>query len=300
MDTVSSLSNHKESDDHASSSQAWIIFKDLLKHPLGATGFTILLFVVMTAIFSPYLVSVDPVAVDFNAIQQPPSSDYILGTDEIGRSMWSRIVYGSRVALKIILFSIGGALIIGTTIGLISGYAGGRVDMVIMRIMDGLLAFPPLVLALGIIAILGPDLINATIAIMVVNIPSFARLVRGAVLTVREQDYVLAIRALGASPFRIMRYHLLPNVVGNIIVFASLRASTALITEASLSFLGLGVQPPTPSWGYMIAIGMNYWDYWWMSFFPGLAIFITILGFNLFGDALRDVIDPHLRDSTRK
>ena len=272
-----------------------IAAEDLLRNPMGVAGLAILSTLLGLAVLAPWILSADPAAIDYGAILQPPGGNYLFGTDEIGRSILARIVYGARVTVQIVSLSIGGALVLGAAIGLVAGYFGGWVDALLMRMMDALLAFPTLVLALGIIAILGPDLVNATLAIAIVNVPSFARLVRGSVLVVREQDYVHAARALGASPVRIMRRHLLPNVMGNVIVFASLRASTTLITESALSFLGLGVQPPTPSWGYMIAIGMQYWESWWLSFFPGLAIFVTVLGLNLFGDALRDVLDPRLR-----
>ncbi|MBM3480331.1 MAG: ABC transporter permease, partial [Alphaproteobacteria bacterium] len=166
----------------------------------------------------------------------------------------------------------------------------------VMRVMDGLLAFPILVLALAIVAVLGPDLVNAMIAIAIVNVPGFARLVRGQVLSIRELEFVQAARALGASDLRIMLRHILASVVGNVVVYASLRASTALITESSLSFLGLGAQPPTPTWGGMLATGMQYWDAWWMSVFPGLAIFLSALALNFLGDGLRDAMDSRQQD----
>jgi ABC-type dipeptide/oligopeptide/nickel transport system permease subunit len=263
---------------------------------MGLLGGGILLLLALVALLAPLITTVGPAEIDYTAILQPPSANYIFGTDEIGRSVYSRTVYGARIALFIVVASVGLALIVGTLIGLISGYTGGRTDTVVMRIMDAVLAFPTLVLALAIVAIMGPSLINALIAIAIVSIPSFARLARGSVLVVRELDYVKAARVLGASRARIMFLHIAPNIMPNVIVFASLTASAALITESGLSFLGLGVQPPTPSWGYMVAIGMNYWTSWWMSFFPGLSIFLTVLGFNLFGDALRDVLDPRHTD----
>ncbi|WP_417258634.1 ABC transporter permease [Celeribacter sp.] len=264
----------------------------LASHPMGCLGGLILLFVILAAALAPVITTVGPAEIDYTAIMQPPTANYIFGTDEIGRSVYSRTVYGARIALAIVTISVGLALCLGTLMGIISGFFGGRTDTVIMRIMDAVLAFPTLVLALSIVAIMGPSLINALIAIAIVTIPSFARLARGTVLVVRELDYIKAAQVLGASKLRIMFLHIAPNIMPNVIVFASLTASAALITESGLSFLGLGVQPPTPSWGYMVAIGMNYWTSWWMSFFPGLAIFLTVLGFNLFGDALRDVLDP--------
>ena len=279
-----------------SPSQAVNTLRSLSVHPMGLLGGGILLLLALVALLAPLITTVGPAEIDYTAILQPPSANYIFGTDEIGRSVYSRTVYGARIALFIVVASVGLALIVGTLIGLISGYTGGRTDTVVMRIMDAVLAFPTLVLALAIVAIMGPSLINALIAIAIVSIPSFARLARGSVLVVRELDYVKAACVLGASRARIMFLHIAPNIMPNVIVFASLTASAALITESGLSFLGLGVQPPTPSWGYMVAIGMNYWTSWWMSFFPGLSIFLTVLGFNLFGDALRDVLDPRHTD----
>jgi len=271
--------------------------QDLTRHRLGQVGLTIAALLVTVAILAPWIAPYDPAAIDWNAILMPPSAQYWFGTDEIGRDIFSRILWGARVSVYIVVLSIAIAMVIGSAIGLVAAYVGGWLDGLLMRIMDGLLAFPMLVLALGIIAVLGPDLNNAVIAIALVNVPSFARLVRGVGLTIRTQEYIAAATTYGASPMRIMLRHFLPNASGQIIVFASLKASTALITESALSFLGLGVQPPTPSWGNMMAIGLDYLGYWWMSVFPGLAIFITVLGLNFLGDAVRDVMDPRLQGS---
>ncbi|MHA6730272.1 ABC transporter permease [Devosia sp. A369] len=271
--------------------------RSLLEHKLGRVGLVISSLVLAVAILAPWIAPYDPAAIDWNAVLSPPSAQYWFGTDEIGRDIFSRILWGARVSVHIVVLSIVIAMVIGSVIGLVASYVGGWVDGLLMRIMDGLLAFPMLVLALGIIAILGPDLNNAVIAIALVNVPSFARLVRGVGLTIRNQDYIAAATSYGAAPLRIMLRHFLPNASGQIIVFASLKASTALITESALSFLGLGVQPPTASWGTMMAIGLDYLSYWWMSIFPGLAIFITILGLNFLGDAVRDVMDPRLQGS---
>jgi len=273
-------------------SKAIAFLRALAAHPMGLIGGAILIVVALAALLAPMITTVGPAQIDYTSVLRPPSANYLFGTDEIGRSVYSRTVYGARIAVFIVVASVGLALLIGTLIGLVSGYFGDRTDMIVMRMMDAVLAFPTLVLALAIVAIMGPSLINALVAIAIVSIPSFARLARGSVLVVRELDYVKAARILGASRSRIMFLHIAPNILPNVIVFASLTASSALITESGLSFLGLGVQPPTPSWGYMVAIGMNYWTSWWISFFPGLAIFLTVLGFNLFGDALRDVFDP--------
>lgn len=271
--------------------------RDLARHRLGQVGLVIVTLLIAVAILAPWIAPYDPAAIDWDAILTPPSTRYWFGTDEIGRDIFSRILWGTRVSVYIVVLSIAIAMVIGSIIGLIASYAGGWLDGLLMRIMDGLLAFPMLVLALGIIAVLGPDLNNAVIAIALVNVPSFARLVRGVGLTIRNQEYIAAATTYGASSVRIMLRHFLPNASGQIIVFASLKASTALITESALSFLGLGVQPPTPSWGNMMAIGLDYLTYWWMSVFPGLAIFITVLGLNFLGDAVRDVMDPRLQGS---
>ena len=215
--------------------------RSLLAHRLGRVGLAISGLVLTMAIFAPWIAPYDPTAIDWNAILAPPSAQYWFGTDEIGRDIFSRVLWGARVSVHIVVLSIVIAMVIGSAIGLLASYAGGWVDSLLMRIMDGLLAFPMLVLALGIISILGPDLNNAVIAIALVNVPSFARLVRGVGLVIRNQDYIAAATTYGASPLRIMLRHFLPNASGQIVVFASLKASTALITESALSFLGLGV-----------------------------------------------------------
>lgn len=269
----------------------------LWRHKLGKFGLFIICGIILAAALAPVISPHDPTHVYYQAVLIPPSVEFPFGTDEIGRCILTRIIYGARVSLQIVFVAIFASLLIGSIIGMISGYFGGWIDDVFMRIMEGLLSFPMIVLALAIIAVLGPSLTNAMFALAVVNTPGFARLIRGQVLSIKEMDYVLAARALGVSDFRIMWRHIWPSVGGNVIVYASLRGSSALITESALSFLGLGVQPPTPAWGYMVAIGMQYWNQWWMSFFPGLAIFFAVLGLNFFGDALRDAMDAKLQDN---
>ena len=268
----------------------------LLGHRLGRIGVGISFIVCFAAAFAPWVAPFDPAGIDYNAILAQPNLKYWLGTDEIGRDILSRLIDGARVSIQIVILAIGLAFIMGTLIGITSGYFGGVVDDVLMRIADGLLAFPTLVLVLAIVAVLGPDMLNAIVAIAIVNLPGFARLVRAQVLSIRELDFVQAARALGANDCRIMFRHVFPSVLGNVMVYASLRASTALITESSLSFLGLGVQPPVASWGGMLSTGMQYWDAWWMSIFPGAAIFLTALGLNFLGDGARDAFDSRLED----
>lgn len=268
--------------------------RKLLQQKLAWIGLLICVAVILAAIFAEVLAPYDPSESHYEAILSAPSAQFWLGTDEIGRDILSRVIYGARVSIQVALVSIALAIVLGSMLGMIAGYFGGWTDHIVMRVMDGMLAFPMLVLALGIIAVLGPSLLNTTLAITIINVPSFARLVRAQVLVVRKLDFVLAARALGAGDLRIMLRHVWPSVVGNLIVYASLRASTAIITESSLSFLGLGAQPPTPSWGQMLSTAMQYWDAWWMSVFPGIAIFITVIALNFLGDSLRDTLDTRL------
>lgn len=278
----------------ASQNISVMFVRKLLRQKLAWIGLLICAAVILAAIFAEVLAPYDPSESHYEAILSAPSAQFWLGTDEIGRDILSRVIYGARVSIQVALVSIALAIVLGSMLGMIAGYFGGWTDHVVMRVMDGMLAFPMLVLALGIIAVLGPSLLNTTLAITIINVPSFARLVRAQVLVVRKLDFVLAARALGAGDLRIMMRHVWPSVVGNLIVYASLRASTAIITESSLSFLGLGAQPPTPSWGQMLSTAMQYWDAWWMSVFPGIAIFITVIALNFLGDSLRDTLDARL------
>lgn len=273
-----------------------IVLGSLLRHRLGATGLVICMVVLFTAIFAPWLAPYDPAFSNYEVILSPPTFDHPLGTDDLGRDILSRIIWGSQVSLQVSLIAVAVAIVGGSIVGMISGYAGGWIDDVIMRIVDGMIAFPGLILALGIVAVLGPTLTNAMIAITIVNIPNIARLVRAQVLSVRHLDFVMAARGVGAGKVRIMIRHIWPSVVGNVLVYASLSAAGALITESSLSFLGLGAQPPTPSWGSMLSSGMQYWNAWWMSVFPGAALFLVALGFNFVGDGLRDALDSRIVD----
>lgn len=268
------------------------LLSGILGQPRGLFGMIVLGVIVATAIFAPLLAPFDPSQIDYLAIAKPPNDAYWLGTDEAGRDILSRLIYGSRVSVIVVVASIDSAMLLGSGLGLLSGYLGGWVDEVIMRIVDSILSFPTLVLALLVIALIGPGLTNAIIAMAIVYAPNFARLVRGETLSLRNREFVAAAIIGGGRSWQIILQEILPNLVGNVLVYGSLLASTALITESALSFLGLGIQPPTPSWGYMISAGIQHWSAWWISFYPGLAIFVAVIGFNFLGDALRDALDP--------
>jgi len=265
------------------------------KNPVSDLGAAIILIVILVAIFAPYVAPYDPIEQPFKRLQ-PPSATNIMGTDEFGRDVFSRIVYGARISLYVGLVSVGIALTGGLILGLLSGYFGGLVDNIIMRAMDVIFAFPFIVLAITIVGVLGPSLLNAMIAVGIVYIPRFARIVRGPILAVMQEDYITACRSIGVPDGRTMVRHVLPNVMSPLIVQTTLAVSTAILNEAALSFLGLGAQPPIPSWGSMLQTGRVYMVRApWVAVFPGLAIVVTVLGFNLLGDGLRDMLDPRLR-----
>jgi peptide/nickel transport system permease protein len=263
-------------------------------------GLLVITLVLLGASAANLIAPYSPNQIQSGGILTAPSAQYLLGTDAIGRDVLSRIIYGARVSIAAGAVSVGVALLAGVVIGLIAGYYGGWVDDVLMRMIDALYSFPALLLALAITAILGPGLINVMLAIGIVFTPAFARLVRGQALSVRERDFVTAARVIGAQPWRIMAMHIWPNVTAAIVVQASLQVAAAIVIEAGLSFLGLGVQPPTPSWGAMLKEGYQYMEQApWLAFAPGAAMFLTVLAFNLFGDGLRHALDPRLASSTR-
>ena len=242
------------------------------------------------------IIAKNPAALDLMNDLVPPSSEAIFGTDELGRDQFSRIAYGGRVSLQVAILAVGIGLTFGVPLGLIAGFYGERIDSVTMRIMDGLQAFPAVLLAIVIASVLGSGLTNAMIAIGIVSIPGFARLMRGQTLQIKQTDYVMSARALGASSIHIIFRHVLPNGIAPIIVAAAVSGAGAILTEASLSFVGLGARPPTPSWGGMLQTGYPYLSTAiWLSMFPGMAIAVTTLGLNFLGDGLRDVLDPKLR-----
>jgi len=264
-------------------------------NPLGVVGAALIGLLLLTAALANVLAPFDPSAQIARRLTGP-GGEYLLGTDELGRDILSRIIYGTRISLYVGVVSVGIALGIGGTLGLLAGYFGGWVDNLLMRLMDVMFAIPSLVLAIAITGILGPNLRNAMIAIGLVYTPTFARVARGPVLSVVQHEYVAAARTVGARHGRILLRHVLPNVTAPIIVQTTLSLSTAILTEAVLSFLGLGTQPPEPSWGTMLGTGRKFMETApWVAVFPGFAIMLAVLGFNLLGDGLRDALDPRLR-----
>lgn len=277
-------------------SQASEIWKRLRKNRLSILGLAILALIFILAIFADYIAPYPYDLQDYSAAFQPPSWSHLFGTDNYGRDILSRVIYGTRVSLKIGFISLMGGALVGCLLGAVAGYFGGIIDTIIMRFTDILMAIPRIVLAISIASALGPGLTNAVIAVAISSIPNFARIVRASTLTVKDQEYIEVARCIGAKNFRIIICHVFPNVLAPIIVQATLGVGTAIILSASLSFLGLGVQPPTPEWGSMLSAARTYMrDNSYMVIFPGLAIMITVLALNLFGDGLRDALDPKLK-----
>lgn len=268
----------------------------LRRHRLAVVGLVVLGLLVLAAIFADIVSPYSPVQIAMPERLRGPSLRHLLGTDDFGRDVLSRIIHGSRISLEVGAIAVGIAVAVGIVLGVSAGYLGGRTDSIIMRTMDVLLAFPAILLAIGIMAILGPSTANVMIAIGIVYIPIFARVVRGSTLQVKAQEYVEAARAIGSSDPRIVVRHILPGTIDTIIVQVSLFLAFAILAEAALSFLGLGTQPPTPSWGSMLSSGREWIERApWLTLFPGLAIFITVLALNVIGDGLRDALDPRLR-----
>ncbi|MEU7573396.1 MULTISPECIES: ABC transporter permease [unclassified Micromonospora] len=277
----------------ASESTRRRVLDALRRDPLAVGGTLVLLLLVVVGVAGPWLAPSGVNDVDVDAMLRPPSGAHPFGTDELGRDVLSRVLVAARVSLQVGVVSVGIALVAGVTLGLFAGYYRGWLDSVLMRCMDVLFAFPVLLLAVAIVAVLGPGLLTAMVAIGVVYTPIFARITRAGVLAVREQVFVRAAVSIGASDLRIMRRHVLPNIAAPLIVQTSLSLAFAILSEAALSFLGLGIQPPAPAWGRMLFDGRGFvTDAWWLGVFPGAAIFLTVLAFNLVGDALRDVLDP--------
>ncbi len=270
----------------------------LSRNKAAMAGLGVILVFVLVAVFSPILAPQDPIAQNIEMRKTPPLTDgYVLGTDELGRDMLSRLMYGARLSMTIGIISVGIAAAGGVSIGVFSGYHGGWFDKIIMRIVDIMLAFPYVLLTIVIVAVLGPSLTNAMIAIGISQMPRYVRLVRASVLAEKESDYILAERGIGTSDLELMFGSILPNTLAPIIVQATLGIGEAILESAALSFLGLGAQPPTPEWGLMIASSREFvTSAWWIVTFPGLATLLAVLGFNLLGDGLRDVLDPRLKE----
>ncbi|MBI3953855.1 MAG: ABC transporter permease [Chloroflexi bacterium] len=273
----------------------WGFVKKLLRVRLAAVGLGIVLLFAAMAALGDLVAPYDPLKTNLREVLRPPTLAHPLGTDVVGRDTLSRIILGSRIALEVGLISVGVALVLGVPLGLVAGYYRGLVDDILMRAIDAMYSFPTLILALGILAALGPGIQNVMIALGVVFTPSFARIVRSLTLSIRETDYAMAARALGVPTRRILYRHILPNALAPIIVQGSLAMAFAILAEAGLSFLGVGVEPPTPSWGAMLNQAYGYLARSpYASLFPGMAITLLVLGLNFLGDALRDVLDPRL------
>lgn len=269
-----------------------------LRHRSGMLGLIIILVMLVLSLAAPWLAPHDPLTMTTADRLVPPSATYPLGTDEFGRDLFSRLLFGGRVAFQVGTFSIALATVIGVILGAVAGYAQGWFDAISMRFLDALLAFPTILLAIVILAVLGPGILNAMLAVAIVNIPAFARLARANVLVEKQKDYVLAGRAVGASPMRILFISILPNILATIIVRITVGFAGAVLLESSLSFLGLGVPLPAPSWGSMLSVGRTYMSYaFWYPIAPGLAIMFLVLGVYLLGDGLRDVLDPRRQKS---
>ena len=269
------------------------------RNPRVLIGGVLVAILLGLALFAPFVAPYDPIAQDVSRSLEGPGPDHWLGTDDLGRDVLSRVIWGSRISLSVGVISVSIGFLVGVSVGLAAGYLGGLFDLIAMRAIDALLAFPALLLAISITAALGPQIQNAMIAIGVVAIPAYTRLTRGQVLSMREREFVLAARTVGATPLRIVLRHIFPNVSNALVVQATLATAFAILAEAALSFLGLGTQVPTPSWGLDINYSQRYLMNlkWWMSAGPGIAIFTAVFAFNFLGDALRDALDPRLRRS---
>ena len=274
----------------------WTVLRQAARTRLGPLGVVVMLLAIAVALFAPVISPYDPLKQDLANTLARPDRVHLMGTDNVGRDVLSRMVWGTRVSLMAGFGSVALAMVTGGLLGLLAGYAGGRIDGLVMRVMDAVLSFPPLVLALALGAVLGAGLTGVVIALGVVYTPTFARLMRGQVLTITARDYVEAARALGAPGWRVAWHHVLPNAAAPIVIQASLSVAFAILAEASLSFLGLGIQPPGASWGSMINAGRGYLQQApWIVFWPGAALFVTVVGLNFVGDAVREALDPRLR-----
>ncbi len=272
------------------------IIRKTFRNPSTLLGFSIIMLSAFVAIFASFIASHDPLTIDVFERFQPPCKAHLMGTDELGRDVFSRLVYGTRLTLQAGVTIVGIAAVVGILLGGIAGFWGGITETLIMRTVDVFMSFPALILALSVAAALGPSLMHAVIALSAVWWPWYTRLVRGQILSVKESDYIEAGRALGASSLRLLFRHALPNCISPVIVLATLDMGFAILTAAGLSFIGVGAQPPSPEWGAMLSTGRNYiTTAWWYPTFPGIVLSLTVLGFNLLGDGFRDMLDPRWR-----
>jgi len=272
------------------------MLKRLLKKNSIVFGGSVLVFLVLVAMFAPWITSYNPLDVKVDNRLKAPSSEHLFGTDQLGRDVFSRVVFGSRISLRVGFISLLISLLLGSFLGIIAGYFGKRIDNIIMAVNDVLLAFPGLLLAIAIVGILGPGINNVMIAVGIGGVPDYIRVVRNQTLSIKNLDYVQAAIAMGAGRIRILLRHILPNIIAPIIILAAMGFAGAILASAALSFIGLGAQPPTPEWGAMLSIGRsNIREAWWLATFPGIAITITVLAINILGDGLRDTLDPRLK-----
>ncbi|KAB7896295.1 ABC transporter permease subunit [Rouxiella sp. S1S-2] len=276
----------------------WLDFlQSFIRHPMAIISSIFILFLLLVAIFAPWIAPYDPQVPDWMALGAGPSAAHWFGTDDLGRDVLSRIIYGARISLYVGLLSVTLGMVLGVILGLLAGYYGKWLDMLIMRGSDVLFAFPGVMLAIAVVAILGPGLNNVIIAVAVFSVPVFARIVRASTLSIKQSAYVEAVRCVGAPDRVVLLRHILPGTLSNVIVYFTMRIGTSILTAASLSFIGLGPEPDVPEWGNILAMSRNMMmaGKWNVSVFPGLAIFLTVLAFNLLGDALRDTLDPKLK-----
>ena len=274
------------------------VWRMLKKNKMALLGLGILVILVLLALFADVIADYDTVVIKQNLANRlkGPSAEHWLGTDEFGRDIFASLIHGARVSLKVGIIAVGISIVLGGILGALAGFYGGKIDNIIMRVMDVFLAVPSILLAIAIVSALGPSILNLMVAISISSVPSYARIVRASVLSIRDQEFVEAARAIGANNARIIFRHIIPNSLAPVIVQGTLGVASAILSTAGLSFIGLGIQPPAPEWGSMLSGGRQYLRYaWWVTTFPGVAIMITILSLNLLGDGLRDALDPRLK-----
>ncbi len=296
-DPVEHIEEVAEEKAHSTTSPWRETWKEFKKNKIAVAGMSIVLFFILLAIFAPFITKEGINEQVMADRLQSPSAQYWLGTDDFGRDIFSRVIHGARISLWVGFSSVIGSVVIGSLLGIIAGYYGRWVDTIISRFFDIMLAFPSILLAIAIVAVLGPSLRNALIAIAIVNVPNFGRLIRSKVLSIKEDEYIMAAKGIGMKDSRILLSHILPNSMAPVIVQGTLAIATAILEAAALGFLGLGAQAPSPEWGKMLADSKNYIQSApWTMIFPGLAIMLTVLGFNLMGDGLRDAMDPRMKN----